>query len=226
MTVELLAAAILIFAAVAALIFRSRRLEVQIRRALTRFDAVNEERRRHAQPQRKPYEPERLIRDLQGQLDSLRSMIARIPGDTARQIEAILPEWSPEQEVPPPPRLSIPDDRLEPQDGLTQLLAIANHIVQQSSTTLDDFRASAGTLVTHVAAWPGSADCAPLAFIVEYGGAHYAVPNVIKPARLPNDWFNRGDFGVNDEIQRVLSLPRLRRHADGYDVQEAGVFGR
>jgi hypothetical protein len=49
---------------------------------------------------------------------------------------------------------------------------------------------------------------------------------VVKPARLPKEWFNRDDFGVNDEIRRVIVLPRLKRRGNEFEVEEAGVFAR
>jgi len=233
-TIGALVAAILIICASAALTLRLRALDRRITLALARFEGMIDER--HRQPKQRPTRPEepaQANRELRGALDSLRSMISRIPSDTARQVMTALEERSVQQpSAAAPQAIAIPvtddvwDEPAEPEDGLAQLLAIANRIVQQSSTTLDAFRASTGALATRVVAWPGSADGMPVAFIVEHRGAHYAVPNVVKPARLPKEWFNRSEFGVNDEIQRVLSLPRLRRHPAGYDVQEAGVFGR
>ena len=87
-------------------------------------------------------------------------------------------------------------------------------------------KASTRDIAIHVSPWPNAADGAPVAFIVEHGGSCYAVPNVIKPARLPQDWFNRSEFGVNDEIQRIVSLPRLRRRGNDYEVAMPGVFAR
>jgi hypothetical protein len=204
---------------------RMSRLERQIARALTRFEQIDEGRDRSTNHRRE--DQGQPSKELRRELESLRSMIGRIPGETARQVKAAPPEpGGVPPSIPAPAAHPLFEEPPEPEDGLARLLAIANRIVQQSSTTLDAFRASAGSLATHVAAWPGSADGPPAAFIVEHRGSHYAVPNVVKPARLPKEWFNRSDFGVNDEIQRVVSLPRLRRRGDGYDVQELGVFGR
>jgi hypothetical protein len=213
-------AAALIIAAIVLLMLRIRALGKQIARTLARFDEL-------ARQKQKPEPAGPPAGEWRRELDALRSAIGRVPAETARQLEPALQKLRDVASAPPAraiqPRREEP---AEPEDGVAQLLAIANRIVQQSSTTLDDFRASAGALARRVAAWPSSADGAPLAFIVEYRGEHYAVPNVIKPARLPKEWFNRSEFGFNDEIQRVVSLPRLRRAGDGYDVQEAGVFGR
>jgi len=216
-------AAILIITVTVALARRIQGLERQIGRAVARFDK-EEGRERHAK--HKPDDQEQWTRELRRDIESLRSMIGTIPGETARQVRAALSKETATRSVPPPAAGEPYDEPAETEDVPARLLEIANRIVQQSSITLDAFRASAGSLATNVAAWPGSADGVPLAFIVEHRGAHYAVPNVVKPARLPKEWFNRSDFGVNDEIQRVLSLPRLRRRGDGYDVQELGVFGR
>lgn len=220
-----LAAAIGIIAAVTGLMHRVRSLESKIAGALLRLEA-------HANQKPKVEDPRPSTRDFRAELDSLRSTIAKIPAETAQQVTSALQKSrdlggvAPMRTVQARPPADRYDEPAEPVDALARLLAIANEIVQQSSTTLDAFRANAGALVAHVAAWPSSADGVPLAFIVEYRGSHYAVPNVVKPTRLPKEWFNRSEFGVNDEIQRVVSLPRLRRHGDGYEVQEAGVFGR
>jgi hypothetical protein len=225
-----LGAAILIISATLAWTFRMRAMERRIARMLARVEELSEERHRQPRQKWKPDETGQSKKDLRGELDSLRSLIGKIPGETVRQVRLVLPERQPEQ-----PRLPAREgagalagrDRYEePADGLAKLLVIANRIVQQSSTTLEEFRTSAGVSATRVAAYPSSGEGMPLAFIVEHRGAHYAVPNVVKPARLPQDWFNRSEFGINDEIQQIFSLPRLLRRGDRYDVQEAGVFGR
>lgn len=225
-----LSAAILIVSATLAWTFRMRAMERRIARMLARVDELSEERHRQLRQKWKPEETGQSKKDLRGELDSLRSLIGKIPGETARQVNLVLQERQSEQPRLPgregAAALAGRDRYEEPEDGLAQLLVIANRIVQQSSTTLEAFRTSVGVSATRVVAYPSSGEGTPLAFIVEHRGAHYAVPNVVKPARLPQDWFNRSEFGINDEIQQVFSLPRLLRRGDRYDVQEAGVFGR
>jgi len=220
-----LAAAVVITAAVFALMRRLRKFEMAMAQTLARLEAA-EERYRHAK-EKTPESREAPAGELRREIETLHAAIVTVPADTARLLEPAFRKMRDDASATPP-RLGGPrrDQYDEPEDGLAQLLAIANRIVQQSSATLDDFRITTGALTARVAAWPGSADGAPLAFIVEYRGQHYAVPNVVKPARLPKEWFNRSEFGFNDEIRRVVSLPRLRRVGDRYDVQEAGVFGR
>lgn len=220
-----LAAAVLLTCATVGLVLRLRSLERRIAQAVVRFDGVHE-KDREAKQKAKAEASGPSQKDLRDELESLRSLIKRIPGETVRQVQGALEKWSQEPAHVSPPVDDLDYEPAEPQDAMAQLLAMANRIVQQGSTTLEAFRASTGALAMRVSAWPSSADGAPLAFIVEHRGAHYAVPNVIKPARLPKEWFNRSDFGVNDEIQRVVSLPSLRRRGDGYDVQQAGVFDR
>jgi hypothetical protein len=225
-----LSAAILTVAATLVWTRRMLAMERGIARILARVEELSEERHRQPRQKWKPEDTGQPKKEPRGDLDSLRSLIGKIPGETARQVQLVLQERQPEQPRLPGRQaaaaLADHNPYEEPEDGLAQLLVIANRIVQQSSTTLEAFRTSAGVPATRVVAYPSSGDGMPLAFIVEHRGAHYAVPNVVKPARLPQDWFNRSEFGINDEIQQVFSLPRLLRRGDGYDVQEAGVFGR
>lgn len=150
--------------------------------------------------------------------------IARAPAQSRRPHDTGAPAHSPS--AAPVLRHNNHDDLQRGEDHVAQLLSIANRIVQQSSTTLDAFCASTGSFAAHVSVWPNAREGAPVAFIVEHRGTYYAIPNVVKPARLPQEWFNRSEFGVNDEIQRVISLPRLTRRGDQYDVQVPGVFAR
>lgn len=165
--------------------------------------------------------------DVREQIASLRAAIEAIPAKVQQRVQN-----SPQQHKAPPVSAAParPYERYETQrpveDATAQLLTIANQIVQQTPTTLDAFRASTRQLPVRVSAWPTAADGAPVAFIVEHRGACYAIPNVIKPARLPQEWFNRSEFGVNDEIQRVVTLPLLRRSGNDYEVAVPGVFAR
>jgi hypothetical protein len=169
--------------------------------------------------------------DLNKAFESLRVQIERVPTATVR----LLPSTTPE---PPPPRnfpgqrppssaaSTVYEERGRDEDLMPQLLNAANRIVQHGSTTLDAFSASGVAAGTPVSAWPGPGGGDAVAFIVKHRGSFYAIPNVVKPTRLPPEWFNRGEFGVNDEIHRVLSLPRLRQRGGKYEVEEPGVFAQ
>ncbi|HYH10560.1 MAG TPA: hypothetical protein VEK11_26180 [Thermoanaerobaculia bacterium] len=172
------------------------------------------------------------VKELRREIQALQTSVRNLPADIERRLRPLLAE-APQQQ-PQRPRTAVPPvrDYDEPceeprvlEDTPAQLLSIANQIVRQSST-LDAFRASTSKLPVRVSPWPEPSDGMPAAFIVEYRGSCYAVPNAVKPARLPQDWFNRSEFGVNDEIHRVESLPRLRRRGDAFDVEERGVFVR
>ncbi|HEX6097380.1 MAG TPA: hypothetical protein VF432_13710 [Thermoanaerobaculia bacterium] len=172
--------------------------------------------------------------DLGKQFDALRDAMQKVSAATAQLVRQSSNANPGDRVHRPPARSHAPvpaahavfDEPHASEDAAAQLLTIANRIVQERSTTLDAFRASTSGLDARVSAWPSAAEGAPVAFIVEHRGTHYAVPNVVKPIRLPQDWFNRSDFGVNDEIQRIDFLPRLRPRSGGYDVQEPGVFVR
>lgn len=227
-----LTASVLLVLAVLAFVLRLRNLEHRLSDVHTRLDSVLRERKERDKGKRD--EAPQWKQELRAELEPLRSAIGKVAADTQRLITHATSQRrfasDPASAARPAPA-AVPhrethDETRTTEDAVGQLLSIANRIVQQSSTTLDAFRASAGSLAAHVSAWPTASDGVPAAFIVEHRGAYYAVPNVVKPARLPQEWFNRSDFGVNDEIQRVDVLPRLRRRGDGYDVQEPGVFGR
>jgi hypothetical protein len=174
-----------------------------------------------------------LKQELQRGFDTLRSQIGNIPAETQRRIaSAPVPVSAPSRDISMRPvRFAAPefDDYEEPakaEDVVRALVMLANRTLQ-NATTVDAFRASAPTAVNGVSAFPNSsADGKPIAFVVEYRGAFFGVPNVVKPARLPNDWFNRADFGVNDEIRRIELLPKLRRRGGEYEVEQPGVFAR
>lgn len=230
-----LTAAVLLIVAALAITLRMRSLENKLGRPLSKPEDASRERERAQNDKKKNDELVQTLSELRNDLKSLRSVVDRIANDThTLRSRNSADSQSPSRHAmtAPVPRgnAAVPRDRDydEPrvtEDGVAQLLSIANRIVQESPTTLDAFRASAGSIAGRVVSWP-AADGTPVAFIVEHRGSYYAVPNVGKPARLPQEWFNRSDFGVNDEIQRVVSLPRLRRSGDKYDVQEAGVFAR
>lgn len=223
-------AAVLVLLAVLALVIWMRRLEKKINSSLTRNHDVRQERDRAAREKGKRDELGQLKSELHNDIESLRSILGSIAADTQRLIANSQSRSLRETNAPPPHSLAVAYDAYEEsrgaEDGLAQLLSIANRIVQQSSTTLDAFRASTGSFAAHVSAYPSATEGAPTAFVVEHRGAYYGIPNVVKPQRLPQDWFNRSDFGVNDEIRRVVSLPRLRPRGADYDVQEPGVFAR
>jgi hypothetical protein len=213
-----------------AMTLRLRAFERSVNASLRRVnDALQGSGRNHKEKDKRD-DLVQVKNELQRSIDAVRSAISNIPAEVVRQIPRGRSESPPAYSAPAPTRNVVRDERYEElpsaEDGAAQLLALANRIVQQNSTTLEAFRASAGALAARVFAWPRTADGTPTAFIVEHHGTCYAVPNVVKPARLPTEWFNRPDFGVNDEIRRVLELPRLTRRGDDYDVQRAGVFGR
>jgi hypothetical protein len=224
-------AAVLILLGCLAVVLKMRSLESKVDRSLE--NDSRRERDRHGIEKASRDELGRLKDELHAEIDSVRTMIRSLPADTARLVaQAAAQQGPPREPARPAPRapvLSGPSTDGEPYgavDGVAQLLTIANRIVRQSSTTLDAFRASMGSLAANVSGWPSASESTPAAFIVEYRGSCYAIPNVVKPARLPQEWFNRSEFGVNDEIHSVESLPRLRRRGNGYDVQDAGVFVR
>ncbi|MBV8515990.1 MAG: hypothetical protein JO197_01180 [Acidobacteria bacterium] len=212
-----------------ALTMRLRALEKSVHAAQDRGRASKDKDTRRE-------ELAQLKSELQKSIESLRSTIVNVPVEVVRRLPRQNFDAAPPRAMNPPPasRSVFRDERqaehyaesVSAEDGAAQLLALANRIVQQNSTTLDAVRASTDALAAHVTVWPPSGEGTPIAFIVEHRGTWYAVPNVVKPARLPNDWFNRADFGVNDEIRRVESLPRLTRRGDDFEVQHAGVFSR
>lgn len=224
---------ILIVLAALAFVLRMHAFEKRIVALLALHHETRQDRDREQKGKGRRDELAQLKSELHNDLESLRSITRSIAADTQRLLARAnsQPPSSRETSAPPPrPSATVQsyDTYEEPraEDGVAQLLAIANRIVQQSSTTLDAFRASTGGLAANVSAWPNATENVPTAFIVEHRGAHYAIPNVVKPARLPKEWFNRSEFGVNDEIQRIASLPRLRPRGNDYDVQEPGVFSR
>jgi hypothetical protein len=233
-----LVVAVLLLLTVLGLVYRLSKLETKLLHFRPREEDSRGDRERSSREKKSQAELAQWKDDLRRDLNALRDAIKNIPVETERRIAQALatqPRPVPTESsaalrsAPPAPAYREPrdtyDDPRGGEDGVAQLLTLANRIVQ-SSTTLDAFRASAGSVAGQVSVFPSGADGSPTAFIVEHRGAYYAVPNVVKPARLPKEWFNRSDFGVNDEIRRVLSLPRLTRHGDGYEVQEPGEFTR
>ncbi|HWW61821.1 MAG TPA: hypothetical protein VN181_10675, partial [Thermoanaerobaculia bacterium] len=218
------AAALLIVLAVLGLVWRLRSLGSKLAGMLSRQD------RDAADREKRQREDLALCKtELRNDLEALRAAIAKVPSETGRALGPALLRLR--EESPAPPRSAPPVAESYPEargadDGVAQLLVIANRIVQESSTTLESFRARTASLAARVSPWPRGSEGTPVAFVVEHHGSCYAIPNVVKPARLPQDWFNRAEFGVNDEIHRVVSLPRLKRRGDAYDVQEPGVFER
>jgi hypothetical protein len=219
MRIDLLIAAVLMLLATLAVVLRLRNLSSSIDSAFKRLET---ERDRAAKSRQE--ELLQLKKDLRVDIDALRSDLRKVPAETAR----LIPPPQTRTSAPPPPgTYDEPRGSDEPrgaEDGIAHLLSIANRLVRQSAATLEEFRSSAGAVAGHVSPWPN--DGTPLAFIVEHRGVHYAVPNTVKPGRLPQEWFNRSDFGFNDEIRGVRSLPRLTRRGDRYEIQEPGVFER
>lgn len=175
--------------------------------------------------------------DIRTQIGALKATADEIPTQVERRIQKMLERRALEQRAPEPVRapanptahtrsFETPEPSRTFIDAAAQLLGIANRIVQQTPATLDAFRTSTREFVKQVIPWPNAVDGTPSAFIVDDGESYYAIPNVIKPARLPQEWFNRSEFGVNDEIQRIVSLPRLRRRGNDYEVSVPGVFSR
>jgi hypothetical protein len=211
-------AAVIFLLAVAAFVQQMRRMTATILAALPRGDEGRHDRERLLK------ELALVRNDMQEQIASLRVAVEGIPARVQQRVQNAPP---PHKTPPPPARPYEPYDAPRPvEDATAQLLTIANQIVQQTPSTLEAFRASTRQLPVRVSAWPSAADGAPVAFIVEHRDSCYAIPNVIKPARLPQEWFNRSEFGVNDEIQRVVTLPRLRRRGNEYEVTVPGVFAR
>jgi hypothetical protein len=229
-----LIAVLLFLLGVVALVLQMNKLHVNLKTVML---TITRQAREHAGQQK-------------SQIDELRMLLIESQRERAalqRTADKILAEatrvraTASSTPVAPPPVTPIPRGRPSrdfefsapeettsyvAEDGVAQLLSMANHIVQQTSISLDAFRARAGALASRVSAWPAGSESAPVAFLVEHRGVWYAVPNVVKPGRLPEAWFNRSDFGVNDEIQHVTSLPRLIRRGDRYDVEKTGVFAK
>jgi hypothetical protein len=216
----LIIAAVLVLLAALAFAMRMRRFEANVAILIRHVDDVRNEQKARGKEKGSKDELAQLRQEIKDGFESLRSRIGNIPAETSRLIGSKpveRPRAAPAYDAYDPPPI-------EPEDGIGRLLTIANRIAQESSMTIESFRASAGSLGSRVSSYTNGTDNFPVAFIVEHRGSHYAVPNVMKPARLPKEWFNRSEFGVNDEIQRVISLPRLRRRGNEYDVQEPGVF--
>lgn len=164
--------------------------------------------------------------DLRRNVESLKTTLQQLSGDINRAFTRAQQRGVDNPSAQPPLRPLREEPMPVAEDPVEKLLTIANRIVGQSSTTLEGFRESTGSLPLRISVWPDANESSPLAFIVEHRGSCYVVPNVVKPTCLPHEWFNRSEFGVNDQIQHVVSLPRLRRRGNDYDVQEAGVFSR
>lgn len=164
--------------------------------------------------------------DTREQIATLRVAVEGIPDKVQQRVQKLLAKGNSSGSTSSSQQYETSERQRSFEDATPQLLTIANQVIQQTPTTLDAFRASTRQISVRVSAWPNAADGAPVAFIVEHRDSYYAIPNVVKPARLPPEWFNRAEFGVNDEIQRVVELPRLRRRGNEYDVAVPGVFGR
>ena len=223
---EAIIALVLVLVALA-LTMRMRALEKSVNAAFRRANDALQDRGRTPKEKDKRDDGGQWKHELQRSVETLRSAIGNVAPEVERRIARGRSETPSPYPAPAPIQRSVVyDEPPAAEDGAAQLLALANRIVQQNSTTLDAFRANAGALAARVSAWPGGGEGLPSAFIVEHHGTYYAVPNVVKPARLPNDWFNRADFGVNDEIRRVVSLPRVTPRGGDFDVQVPGVFAR
>jgi hypothetical protein len=217
----LIAAVIFLLAAVA-FVLQMQRATRAILKAPPRGDDARQDRDRVMK------ELAVLRNDMRDQIAALRATVEEIPARVQQRVQNVLSPQKPTTPAPAAP--ARPPETYEParpiEDPSAQLLTIANQIIQQTPATLEAFQASTRQLSVRVFAWTNPADGALAAFIVEHRGSYYAIPNVIKPARLPQEWFNRSEFGVNDEIQRVVVLPRLRRAGSGYEVAAPGVFAR
>jgi len=211
--VPLIIAAVVFLLGVLAIVQRMRALQSSVTAAL-----------------RKEKEKRDNLAPLTREIESLRSAIGNIAPDTERRIARLLQQQRTEERNAAgrdvqPLRARTPAPPAEPAEvGVERLVELANGVVQDSPTTIDAVRAKASMIHVRVSAWPDSTSLQPVAFIVEHQGAYYGVPNIAKPKRLPQEWFNSAEFAVNDEIQRVVSLPRLTRRGNDYAVQERGVF--
>jgi hypothetical protein len=215
----ILIGALLFVLCVLGIVLQLRKLDEKLERviAIARQD-------RDPNSQKKPHAPDLrpMIGDLQKDLGSLRKSVDRVLSEAMRlrQQQSIDPPLRPAARFDPEP-----DEMPEVfEDGVARLTAIANRNLHQNSSTLEAFEAKVEGLASRV--WARPSDVAPVVFIVEHRGVCYAIPNVVKPARLPESWFNRADFGFNDEIRDVISLPRLIRRGDNFDVEQTGVFER
>jgi hypothetical protein len=177
---------------------------------------------------RKEKEKRDNLAPLTREIESLRSAV----GDIARLLQQMRAEWSAAVAAMAagrdiqPLRARTPALPEPAEVGVERLVELANGVVQDSPTTIDAVRAKASVIRVKVSAWPNASSSQPVAFIIEHQGAYYGVPNIAKPKRLPQEWFNSAEFAVNDEIQRIVSLPRLMRRGNDYDVQERGVFAK
>jgi len=230
--------ALLITLGALALVLRLKALEGRIERALHLLNSRHE-RELGDREKGKREELPQSRKDLHAGIESLKSVIRSLEASTQKLSAAVSRSSSQESSSTRDavsrdaaswhpstiPSYETSDGR-SAADVVQELLLIANRIVRLSSTSLDEFRATTDSLAVHVSTWPNGVEGIPAAFVAEHRGRCYAVPNVVKPARLPQDWFNRSDFGVNDEIRDVISLPRLRRSGNGYSVEEPGVFKR
>jgi hypothetical protein len=214
--------AVLFVLTVLALVLRVRELEKSINQLPKRLSGGHREQRDTSPKETVRREDlEQWKTELHRHFDRVQGIVGSI-GPRLDRIEAEMERHgaSSSQE---PARYGTPSHNVS-EDGAAQLLLLANRIVQQGSTTLDAMRANTNSMSNSVSALRN--ENPPSAFIVEHRGTCYAVPNVVKPARLPKEWFNRDDFGVNDEIRRVIVLPRLKRRGNEFEVEEAGVFAR
>jgi hypothetical protein len=223
-----IAAATIVVAIVLGVFALSRRMK-QLDARLTGF-APRQDRDRQPKEKDKRDELAQLKQEMKSGFDALRASIGDIAA-TARRIESA---QQAARDVParairsmaPPPDYDAYETPRSAEDSVAVLLQIANRTLQQNPMRLDEFRASAASFAGRISAYAPSGEGVPYAFLVEHRGTLLAVPNTGKPGRLPSDWFNRSDFGFNDEIHRVVSLPRLRERGNDYEVQEPGVFAK
>jgi hypothetical protein len=231
-TLITLVPAVLAILAVAAFAFQIRGFERKAAATLLRLDGLRQDLER-GKDKGKREDLQQLKNELRGDITALKSLIGNIPRNTAQLIADTSSRSYERTATPPPSRAPIAvrayqsyEETQEPEDGVSVLLQLANRIARNGSISLETARESANALGASVSPWSVPGDGGTTAFIVDYRGSSYVVPNVVKPARLRKEWFNRSDFGVNDEIQAIRSLPRLRRRGDDFDVLDAGEFTR
>lgn len=229
--VPLLIAGVLAVCAALAIVLRMRKLEAAVDKMLRRAEPPKHDRERDRGDHAKRDDVVQLRQEVRSGFDSLRSAIDELPAKVARSVSANANAARAQAAAPASSYVASSSSSSSPQqreaeDPVTHLLGVANRVMQNCPATIDEVRASIRIAPVNIAPWRNPGESTPVAFVVEHRGSCYAIPNVIKSARFPQAWFNGGDFGMNDEIQRVVALPRLRRSGDQYEVQEPGVFSK
>lgn len=217
-----LVAAVLFVLAILGFVIQARKSEARVLAALSRVESTLRDRANANVPSR-------------NDLDSVRAALAQNIVDAESRLTGIVQKSQSRERSNQPPAY-VPSkpptvDRYEEepqsvQDVVGRLTEIANQILQQSPAPIDVIRSKTNHLPIQIHP-PSSSGGDQQGYVVaQHAGNYYALPNAVKPTRVPDAWFNRSDFGFNDEIQRVMSLPRLTRRGNDYVVDEPGVFAK